>query len=66
MVIETWDDIYRYCESNKETDGFCRVCCACSGPCYGRVAEEDKPLPEGVVALRGGNHGGCYFLVKEN
>lgn len=64
MEPMTWDEVYAYCDSQQEEDGFCRVCCSCSGPSYSNLAC-DYPHEEGIVILRGGNHGGCRFEVKE-
>lgn len=67
MEPMTWDEVYAFCDSNRESDGFCRVCCACSGPTYSNMAcDHESPKPDGIVILRGGNHGGCYFEVRED
>lgn len=67
MKPMTWDEVYAYCDSNCELDGFCRVCCSCSGPTYSNLACDYKsPSEDGVVILRGGNYGSCYFEVRED
>ena len=66
MEPMTWQDVHQYCDSNRESDGFCRVCCSCSGPTYSNLACDYKSKHEdGVVILRGGAYGSCYFEVKE-
>lgn len=66
MKPMTWDDVYAYCDSNREKDGFCRCCSSCSGPTYSNLAcDYESPRKAGVVILRGGIHGSCRFEVKE-
>jgi hypothetical protein len=60
----TWKQVDAFCEDHRESDGFCRVCTACSGPTPSNLAT-DRPYPEGCVVLRGGNHGGCTFVVRD-
>lgn len=59
----TWQQVDEYCRRHKESDGFCRVCSSCSGPTYSNLAP-DHPYPKGCVVLRGGNYGGCRFVVR--
>lgn len=67
MKPMTWTDVDEYCDSNRESDGFCRVCCSCSGPTYSNLAcDHESPRKDGIVILRGGNRGGCYFEVRED
>ena len=64
--ITTYEDMLEECSEEKEADGFCRICCSCSGPARSNLAfDYEEELPEGVVVYRGGNHGNCKFLVKE-
>ena len=60
----TYEEMYQYCESQREADGFCWVFSACSGPCRSNLAC-DYPMPEGITVYRGGNHGSCCFEVEE-
>ncbi len=64
MEKMTYDEVMAYCEGKRESDGFCSVCCSCSGPTYSNLAW-DYPQPEGITIMRGGNHGSCYFEVEE-
>ena len=67
MKVMTWDEVHQYCKSNRESDGFCRCSCCCSGPTYSNLAcDYEEELPEGVRVLRGGNYGSCWFYVKES
>ena len=60
------EEMFDYCESNRESDGFCRLCSSCSRPCPSNLAC-DYPLPEGLEIWRGGNYGSCCFEIeKEN
>lgn len=52
MKIETYSDIMKYCRSNRESDGFCRLSSACSGPCYSNLAS-DYPVADGKEVFRG-------------
>lgn len=66
MKPMTWQEVDEYCNSNRESDGFCWICSSCSGPTYSNLAcDHESQLDDGIVVLRGGNRGGCYFEVKE-
>lgn len=58
----TYDEMYEFCGSKKESDGFCRCSSACSGPCLSNLGS-DHPFPEGKLVFRGGNHGSCRFEI---
>ena len=59
----TLDEIYKYCESNRESDGFCRLCTGCSGPAPSHLACDRNA---GKQVLRGGRYGSCCFEVKKS
>lgn len=59
-----YSEMIDYCESNRDKERFCRVSCACSGPCVSNLAK-DRPFPEGVTIYRGGDYGSCRFEVEE-
>ena len=60
----TWNDVDEYCNSQRESDGFCRVCSSCSGPCPSNLGC-DYPMPEGKLILRGGSYGSCRFVIDK-
>ena len=60
----TYDEMLAYCDHHRETDGFCFISSACSGPCPSNLAC-DYPMPEGVTVYRGGNYGACRFEVED-
>ena len=60
----TWREVDEYCNSQRESDGFCRLCCSCSGPEFSNLAvDHDVPRDGFDYILRGGNYGSCYFEV---
>jgi hypothetical protein len=69
MDFMTVDEMYAYCESQQEADGFCRLNNGCSGPSpsnNGYELEEArkarKETGADVIAYSGGS---CFFLVDE-
>lgn len=59
-------EMYEYCDSMREEDGFCRVCCSCSGPSFSNLeCDYEDDMVKGVTIYRGGNHGGCRFEIEE-
>ena len=64
MEKMTYQEVMAYCRDNREPDGFCSICCSCSGPSESNLAV-DYPHEEGITILRGGNYGSCYFEVEE-
>lgn len=53
--FRTWEDIYKECESARESDGFCRRNCSCSGPSYSNHGPDflDPNKPKGGHPVRG-------------
>jgi hypothetical protein len=51
----TWDAILSECERSKESDGFCRWNCSCSGPSYSNHGPDftDPNRPKGGTPVRG-------------
>ncbi len=65
MTTITYEEMYEVCNRNREEDGFCRVCCACSGPCQSNLARDyNEQLPENVTIYRGGGNS-CKFYVQD-
>ena len=63
----TWQEVDAYCASKSEPDGFCRVCCSCSGPTFSNLeCDYDTPKVGFDHILRGGNYGSCYFEVIDD
>lgn len=57
-----YGDMLAQCRDSREADGFCSVCSSCSGPSFSNLAC-DHPFPDGSIVFRGGNRGGCRFVV---
>ena len=60
--VMTYEQMCSYCDSQRESDGFCSVSTACSGPSLSNLAC-DYPHNPDVKIYRGGNYGGCKFVV---
>ena len=58
------EEMYQYCEANRDADRFCSLCSSCSGPSRSNMAE-DFPFPAGKLVYRGGSYGSCYFEVDK-
>lgn len=62
----TYDQMMQYCERHRESDRFCSLSSACSGPCRSNLASDDANEINGIKIYRGGNYGSCRFEVTED
>ncbi|ANE22601.1 hypothetical protein AAY81_05085 [Denitrobacterium detoxificans] len=61
--IATYYDMVAYCQQQKEQDGFCWHCSACSGASYANSAQAERACPDGMTAFQGGC--GLFFVRME-
>ncbi len=67
METMSYTEMCAYCASMRDTDRFCRVSSACSGPGYSNLAcDYGEGAVPGCTHFRGGNHGSCHFLVRDD